>query len=186
MTCCTQNKVYLPANIKAGLSFRAVVDSTDYPAPAWAMALHMRGVASIDLTATPDGTTHIIEADATTTAAWGAGRYWFTLRATNGIQVAEAGAGEIEVLPDLTTVTAGYDGRSANEIGLAAINAVLAKRATQDQQKYVINNRELWRTPIADLIKLAAFYKAAVNRERNKARGRSAFGRPITVRFSNQ
>jgi hypothetical protein len=186
MTCCTPNKVYLPTNIKAGLSFRAVIELAEYPTSVWSMSLHLRGPAVIDLTAVVDGATFVFSADAATTADWAPGRYWFTLRAEGGGQVQEAGTGEIEVIPDLTAQTAGYDGRTPNEIGYAAITAVLQKRATQDQQKYVINNRELWRTPMADLLKLAAFYKAAVNRERNKARGRSTFGKAIHVRFSNQ
>lgn len=186
MVCCATNKVHLPANITAGLSFRAVVSCADNPAPDWSATLYLRGPKTINLTATPDGATHVFEADAADTTAWPAGLYWFSVRVAKGGDVQEVGAGELTVLADLTTATDGYDGRSPNEISLAAIQAVLAKRATQDQQRYMINNRELWRMTIGDLLKLLAFYRNAVKRERNKKSGRSTFGRAIPVRFSNK
>jgi hypothetical protein len=77
-----------------------------------------------------------------------------------------------------------YDGRSDNQKALDAIEAVLARRATLDQQRYTINNRELWRTPIIELIKLRSFYAAAVAREKRKNSGNRTFGRRINVRFS--
>lgn len=148
------------------------------------MALILRGPASIDMAATAEGSAHVFTADAATTASWAPGSYWFSLRTTKGADVLEAGKGSIEVLPDLAAQAAGYDGRTQNEIALENINAVLAKRATRDQQRYTINNHELWRTPIADLIKLQAFYRAAVRREKAAKNGVSTFGRQVYVRFS--
>lgn len=173
-----------PAETTAGLNFRASVLLSDYPATDWALTVHLRGPGQIDLEGTPDGTAHLFAADAATTAAWAPGAYWFSMRATKGADVIEVAKGQMDVLPDLASVTGAYDGRTENERALDAINAVLAKRATQDQQKYTINNRELWRTPITDLLKLQAFYKAAVRREKNAAKGISGFGRQIHVRFS--
>jgi hypothetical protein len=178
------NCVKFPAEATAGLSFSASVAFADYPAPTWTMQLHLRGPAQIDLTATAGGTSHKFTADAAATTAWAPGTYWFALRATDGDDVKEAATGQLVVLPDLAAVTGTYDGRTQNEIALASISAVLAKRATQDQQKYTINNRELWRTPIADLLKLRAFYAAAVRREKGTKSGNSAWGRAIQVRFS--
>lgn len=186
MDCCAAKRVRLPANITVGLSFKFEADICDYPAPTWIAALHLRGPASIDLTATADGTKQLFQASTTTTATWTAGTYWAVLRVTNGSQLLEVGKSEINILPDLTLASVGYDGRTQNEIAYAAIQAVIAKRATQDQERYRINNRELWRTPMADLLKLLSFYRVAVQREKNKAAGRSTFGRAINVRFSDR
>lgn len=155
-----------------------------YPAPTWSLALHLRGPGNIDLTAAASGGGHVFRADAATTKDWRPGRYWFTLRATNGDDVQEACNGQLDVLPDLTAVDGAFDGRSENERALAAIEAVLSRRATQDQERYTINNRELWRTPIADLIRLQSFYKIRVRRERAAKAGSSALGRAVHVRFS--
>lgn len=171
---------YIPATATAGLSFSADVDATEYPAPAWDLTLHLRGPESINLTATDNGTAHKFAANAAMTAGWNAGDYWYSLRATNGTDTVELETGTLKVLLDLLAAQPGYDGRSQAQISLDAIEAVLGKRATIDQERYRINNRELYRTPIADLLKLRSFYAAQVKRER----GGSSFGRQISVRFS--
>jgi hypothetical protein len=175
--------VKFPAQATAGLSFKASVVFADYPAPDWALTVHLRGPAQINLDATADGAGHKLDQLATTTAAWAPGTYWFSMRAAQGDDVQEVATGQLEVLPDLAAVNAPHDGRTQNEIALDAINAVLAKRATRDQERYSIHDRELWRTPIPDLIKLQAFYKAAVQREKNRRSGRTGFGRQVHVRF---
>ncbi len=172
-----------PATITAGLTFKAAFDLSCYPAPAWTLTAIIRGKQDINLTATADGTTHVFEVPAATTADWLPGAYVVSVRASDGTDVHEVQASSLEIKPDLAAVTGDYDARSQNEIALEAINAVLAKRATLDQDRYVINNRELWRTPIADLLKLRSFYQNAVAREKAKQSGRSTFGRRINVRF---
>ena len=184
MARCTGTSAFIPTTATAGLSYAATVDLSAYPAPDWVLSLHMRGVGSIDLTATPDGASHAFSASGATTADWAAGEYWYSLRATDGADVVEIETGQLRVLPDLVGAGAGYDGRTQAEIALDAIDAVLANRATIDQQRYRINNRELYRTDIADLLKLRTFYASQVARETAKKTGRSGFGRQITVRFS--
>jgi hypothetical protein len=179
MTSCTSA---LPAEITAGLDFQAAVDLAAYPAPDWTLRAIVRGPQAIDLTATASGTSHVFTADAATTSGWKPGAYWYSLRATKDGAVVDAGRGQMNILPDLASVTEPYDGRSQAAIALDAIDAVLAKRATMDQQRYVINNRELWRTPIADLLKLRAYYATQVRRERKSPR----WGKPIIVKFSER
>jgi hypothetical protein len=173
-----------PAEIPAGLSFQATLAFADFPAPAWTVKAIIRGPQALDLTGTADGADHVFTADAATTGAWAPGQYWISFRATDGTQVREAGRQELRITPDMAQAGAGYDGRSEAEISLAAIDAVLAKRATIDQTRYRINNRELWRTPISELQSLRAFYAAKVRREKAKRTGAGGFGRIIPVRFS--
>lgn len=174
------SSAYFPATATAGLSFSASVDAIGYPAPAWVLSLHLRGPKVINLTAAADGSAHLFTANAAATNGWDAGDYWYSLRATDGTDVVELETGTIRVLPDLVDAVAGFDGRTQAQIALDAINAVLAKRATLDQERYRINNRELYRTSVSDLLKLRSFYAAQVKRER----GGSSFGRQVLVRFS--
>lgn len=176
----------LPDQITAGLDFQAVVQAREYPATSWALRAILRGPAPIDLTATAQGEQFLFTAPAATTLTWTIGTYWYQLRATMGSAVMEAGSGQLCIVQDLEQITGAYDGRSKSAIALEAIDAVIARRATQDQQKYKINERELWRTPIADLLKLQAYYASKVARENAKASGRSRFGRPVIVKFSQQ
>lgn len=177
--------VDFPSGITAGVNFSASVAAPDYPAPAWVVSAVLRGPGAIDLEAVGDGGQHTFAEPAAVTADWEPGIYWVSIRASSGGgDVLEVSRRQVEILPDLAGQAAGYDGRTPNEIALDAIEAVLAKRATIDQQRYTINNRELWRTPMADLLKLRSFYTVAVRRERNRAAGKTGFGRTIPVRFS--
>jgi hypothetical protein len=176
----------LPDEIMAGLDFQATLSFPQYPATTWGLNAVIRGPMAINLTASPDSTdatAFLLSAPGATTETWTPGKYWYSLRATQGSAIMEAGSGEFTVLQDLASVTGAYDGRSQDEIALAAIDAVIAKRATMDQQRYKINERELWRTPMSDLLNLRAYYSHRVARARAKARGCSRFGRPIIVKF---
>lgn len=172
-----------PDKIGAGLTFNVLLTLTAYPAPDWAVAVLLRGPSVIDLAATAEGTQHRIQADAATTAGWAPGVYWYSMRATRDDEVVEIEQGQVTIVPDMASASAGFDGRSQAQIALEAIDAVLAKRATLDQERYRINNRELYRTPIADLIKLRSYYAAQVRNEQAASCGKNLFGATVRVRL---
>ncbi|MEG2431803.1 MAG: hypothetical protein RSB25_09135, partial [Acinetobacter sp.] len=60
---------------------------------------------------------------------------------------------------------------------------VIEGRASLDQERYRINNRELYRTPMETLIRLRNQYRAEVGREQAKASGKSLFGRVVRVKL---
>lgn len=173
----------LPAQIQAGVTFTVRACPKDYPAPDWVLSLHLRGAYVADLTAEAEGAEHIFKATATDTAEWLPGLYSYAIRATNGADVRQIEASTVELLPDLLAVTDPSDLRSHARKTLEAVQAVLEKRATRDQERYTINDRELWRTPIADLLKLRDVYRAEVRREDAAARGKSLWGPAVRVRF---
>lgn len=173
-----------PDEIGAGLTFDLLLTLTAYPAPDWAVTAHLRGPSAINLTATAEGNQHRFHADATTTSNWGPGAYWYTLRATDGTTVVEVENGEVQILPDLTSQSGPYDGSTPAQTALAAIEAVLANRASLDQERYRINNRELYRTSIADLLQLRAHYLRLVQQERAAACGKNLFGTVVRVRLN--
>lgn len=173
----------IPQNIGAGLTFSCLVDVPKYPAPDWALSIALRGPLAINLTATAEGRQHRFQASAETTSAWQAGKYWYSLRATSGFQVVEIERSELTVTPDMAAAGPGFDGRTHAEICLANIEAVLEKRSTMDQDRYRINNRELYRTPVEQLLKLRDLYRAEVRRERMAASGQSLFGQMVRVRL---
>lgn len=173
----------LPDKIGAGLTFDRLVTLAAYPAPDWTLSVALRGAGSVNLTATADGNQHRLTVDAATTGNWSPGHYWYTARVTDGTNVIEVESGQITVAPDLTLSTDGHDGRTHAQRTLEAIEAVIEKRASLDQERYRINNRELYRTPISDLLKLRDLYRAEVRREQAAARGKSLFGAPVRVRL---
>lgn len=173
----------LPNSITAGLTLDVPITLTAYPAPIWSLSVILRGPHSIDLIATASDPQHLIQVDATTTAAWLPGGYWFSVRVSDGANVHEVDQGTLTIKPDLAAMPEGYDGRIYAEKVLDAIEAVIQGRATKDQQKYKINNRELERTPIGDLLKLRSTFKEEVRRAKAAAKGQSLLGRNVMVRF---
>lgn len=170
-------------NIKAGFPLKIGVTLTAFPAPEWSLLLIMRGPGKIDLASVADGASHRIEVSAVETSAWAAGFYWYELRAQSADDVQLVEEGRTTVTPDLAAADASFDGRSHAEKVLASIEAVIENRATIDQQSYQINNRQLTRTPLADLLKLRAQYQAIVRSANAKKRGRSLTGRRLLTEF---
>ena len=176
MTC----SVLLIPDQTAGLALDVSVDLPSVVAGDQ-VNLHVRGPKAYDVAATGSGSTFRFTAD---TTSWPAGKYWWSLRITSaGPLTKEAAKGVFDVSPDLVAAGDGFDGRSPNQIALDNIEAVIARRATVDQERYRINNRELYRTPIAQLIALRSHYKRLVAAECGKSRGR--FGRNILVNFTS-
>lgn len=176
----------LPAKISAGLTFSKLVTLTGYPATGWALSVALRGPSVIDLVGVADGVQHQLLATASDTAAYAPGLYSYSARVSDGNGVViEVDVGRVEILPDLAQLPGGSDMRSHSRIVLENIRAVLEKRATMDQQRYIISTpngpRELWRTPIADLMKLEQTYLARVRAEDAAARGSNIFGREVRV-----
>ncbi|RKR02600.1 hypothetical protein C7446_2318 [Kushneria sinocarnis] len=173
----------IPDSITAGTTLSLPITLTAYPADDWSLTLILRGAGSIDLSATPDGNTHRFAADASTTSEWPAGNYWYSLRASRGADVHEIDSGTLTVRPDIANRHEGYDGRVHAERVLEAIEAVIEGRATKDQDSYRINNRELRRTSIDQLLKLRHRYRLEVQQLRAKRKGRNTLGRPVLARF---
>jgi hypothetical protein len=177
----------LPAKISAGLTFSKLVTLACYPATGWQLSVSLRGPAAIDLQGVAEGVDHRLAASAVETAAYAPGLYVYSARVSADQVVIEVDAGRVEVLPDLAQMPGGSDVRSHNRIVLENICAVIEKRATMDQQRYIISTpngpRELWRTPIKDLLLLKQTYQALVRDEDAAARGGNVFGREVRVRL---
>jgi len=123
-----------PKSIQAGISFRAEIEATDYPAPAWAVTAYLRGPSSIDITATGELALHSFAVPGSVTADYAPGEYAVSVRTTDGVDVFELETGQVEILADVASLDAGHDPRGHAERVLAAIEAVLEGRATKDQQ----------------------------------------------------
>lgn len=171
-----------PASASAGLTFDRSATLTAYPAPDWALSAVLRGPSSIDLQAQASESGHRFTILAAETAEWVPGAYWYSIRAARSGDVVEVEAGEITIKPDLAGAGAGFDGRDHVRRVLDAIEAVLEKRATIDQERYTINNRELWRTPIPQLLELRDRYRSELRRM-NAARKGGLFDQAVRVRF---
>lgn len=171
-----------PRILGAGTSFEHLIASAAWPAPDWTLTAVLRGPVPMNLVASHEGSRHRFCVPAAMTSTWTAGRYVLSLRASRGDEVREIDTGEVTIRPDISQLAAGHDARSHVERALAAIEAVIEKRATIDQERYRINNRELWRTPVGELLRLRDRYKAELARMQAVRRG-DLFGRTVKVAF---
>lgn len=178
MDCCT-----IPAKFDAGTTFDRLVSQASYPAPDWALSLLLRGPSTIDISAIAEDTNHLLRVEAAATAEWTPGVYRWAMRAARGADVVTIASGTISVAADIASLPDGGDVRSYARRCLDAIEAVIEKRASIDQKRYVINNRELERTAISDLLKLRDVFRGEVKRENAAACGRNLWGPAAQVRF---
>jgi hypothetical protein len=175
--------VILPDKLTVGVTLDHLVTLTAYPATDWTLTVYLRGPGQIDLTGAAEGVQHRLNAAASVTDDWTPGAYWYTSRVTDGTAVVEIESGQITIGADLAAIDEAFDGRSHVQRVLTAIEAVIEGRASKDQERYRINNRELQRTPIAELLRLRSQYQDELRRQTAAARGQSLLGRNVMVRF---
>ena len=167
------------------MTFDVLATVTQCPASiGWVLTALLRGPSNIDMPAIAEANQHRFKSGATTTAGWLPGVYLYTIRAALAGEVVAVESGQITIQRDIAALTPGSEIRTHAAITLANIEAVIEKRASQDQKRYTINNRELWRNDIAELLLLRDKYKAIVRQEQRAARGGSAYGRSVRVRFT--
>ncbi len=114
------------------------------------------------------------------TSAWTAGFYEWQAWATYAdATVSVIGRGNFS----LEDVLAVGDRRSIAQQNIDAINTMLTGNAAEGVKKYKINNRELERYSVEELLRLLSYWKSELKREERTQAGRPAFGPRIAVRF---
>ena len=168
-----------PREIVIGITLKWTREFCDYPASEYSLTYYFRGAGQgFDAAATPDGDSFAVTVAAATTAEMSVGTYYWQAVATKDGETFVAGEGEARAVASLAAVaaTVAVDGRSPAKKTLDAIDAMIAGKATLDQQEYMIDTgagaRSLKRIPVADLIELRKTYARIVARERRRDRVR--------------
>ena len=166
------NAITFPSTLFLGDSISETYTLDDYPASTYTLTVrlipHTAGTART-ITASASGDDHVVAATSATTGAWTAGAHSWVAYVTSGTDRINVGSGEITILANPASATS-LDGRSHARRVLDAIEALLEDRATSDQKRIVIRDRELERFPVADLVKLRQAYMLEVKSEENAAR----------------
>lgn len=161
-------------------------DLDDYPATTWTLTYALRSTSSkIDITASASGSYFYVSVAAATSAAWHPGAYQWQAYVTNGSERHVVDSGRLVVNENLAAL-ARFDDRTHARKVLDAIQAVIEKRATLDQQSITIAGRQLDRTPLPDLLALHSRYSNMVAGEVAEERLRNGLpstGGRVQVRF---
>lgn len=159
----------VPTEFTAGESLSWKKSYADYPASdGWSLDYVFRGAGKgFDRAATADGDIFIVNVAGVVTEAMTAGKYYYQASVSKGDEKILVDSGETLVLPGLATIAAdeSFDGRSQIKRTLDAIGAMIAGKATLDQQEYTIGPRQLRRYPISELITLRDKYQSLYNQE---------------------
>jgi hypothetical protein len=148
---------------------------TETVADATAVEVRYGGPKAGSVSMAADGTTWAVNID---TAAFEPGQYVAQLWATY--------AGSIKRVVSESTfrirgaMKAG-DMRSQARIALDSISAMLAGQANEGVRRYRINNRELERYTVDELLKLRSHFAAEVLKEERRAKGLNSLGPRIAV-----
>lgn len=155
----------LPQKLYTGFPFDLTLEQGEYKASqGFTVKVILRGPQNTELTATAvSDSAYTVSVTAPVD-----GVYLYTVLAESLTARHLIDTGRIEFLPDPTAVAEGSDLRSHAERTLAAIEAVLEKRATSDQQSYSIAGRSITKIPLTELISLRDKYRAEVATARGK------------------
>lgn len=175
-----------PGVLAAGDTWEWERSLPDYPADVWTLTYYFVGKdGRFTFAATADGTDHAVTVAKAATAAYTPGVYRGEGFVGDGTERFRVWVGELRVEADMSAQQEGFDTRSHAQKVLDAVEAVLERRATRDQESYSLGGRSLSRTPIADLIVFKNHYQWIVRRERSAARIAQGLGGGgnIHVRF---
>jgi hypothetical protein len=163
-----------PKSFLQGETLEWTRDFADFPASGgWTLTYYFRGEGKgFDAVGVADGDAFVMTVPSATTLDMSVTDYsWQAIAVKDGKKfLADSGFSEVKKgFADSLPATS-LDVRSENEKTLAAIRAMIAGKATHDQQEYTIGNRQLKRIPIPDLIMLENRYEQKVRREKEAAR----------------
>lgn len=158
-------------------------------ADGWALTYYFRGAGRFDVTAEAQADGSFL-ATITPDAVQQPGVYYWQAWAAKGEEKHVVAEGRSEARQSLADAVENYDGRSKAQQILDAVDAMLAGKATLDQQEYTIgdgdSSRMLKRIPIPELVKLRETYARIVARERRDERVRrgGTLMRNVKARFT--
>jgi hypothetical protein len=154
--------VTLPASLTAGDSLKLQFELPDYSATAgWVLSFVLvSATGQITITSSASGAAHAVSVSPATSSAWAPGRYrWQAYVAKGTTDRVTLASGQVDILPNLATATAGLDTRTHVRRTLDAIEATIEGRASADVLSYQIAGRELRKIPLTELLELRDRYR---------------------------
>ena len=162
--------------IRAGETFVVTVSAD----PAATVLVQFAGMQSRNVAATGSAGTFTASAD---TSGWIPGHYIFEAWATVAGHRALVASGDLQIKPSAATIAPGAEVRTQARIAVAHIESMLAGGATLEAKRYKINNRELERHSIGELLQLLSFWRRELSRESRRESASLALGSSIAVRI---
>lgn len=151
------------------------------PADGWelsAVLVQSDDVQTITATDNLDGR-YLVTISQADSAAFQPGIYRYQIRVSDGAKTHLLEAGIVDVSQSFASVTDGYDAREHAEKVLEAIEAVLERKATQDQSSMSVEGRQISRYSPEELWQMRRRYQWEVRKIRDAER--AARGEPVST-----
>lgn len=155
--------VNVPGKLYAGDKLEITIPG--YDGRSCVFALNRQGFIS-KTTAAQDGNNWVATLSSATTQGYKVGKYNYHITLTQDGERETLQTGSIEVLPDLSVNP--VDATSHAERVLAAIEATLEGKATQDQEQLSINGRAIKRFAPEQLLKWRDKYRQEVTLQKRR------------------
>jgi hypothetical protein len=164
----------IPKSIVAGDSKVWFDRFSQYPpAESWELSYAIRGESTLDVVGNADGEDFVCQISSTSSSNLSPGIYHWQAYISMGMNRTTIGNGAIEVIQDLASTNAGYDGRTEAQKLLGAVEAAIAAIAKGEMvQSYSIKGRSLSKYSLTELIQLRDRLKGEVARENARKQGR--------------
>ena len=157
----------VPCTIQAGNTVIFTESFADYPPSAWAATIYisLNGGTVTSVAATESGDPYTFTLSAAVTAALAYGANTFTIRVTDGTDVAEAKSGFINVLPNPTVAQTA----SIAQQMLTALDATILALCASGNATVSFNNQSYTKRNLTELRALRTELQAEVIAERRAA-----------------
>ena len=155
-------------NIIQGEKINKEFSISNYPASLYNLKIAIRGLSSLDITATKNGDNFVIAVD---TATLSGGTYAYQVKVYNESESHFIEDGQINIKADLLKATEGHEARSQAQIIIEAIDKMFAGTAGELEKRLKINNREVENYTIDELMKLRTYYAGILQMQRVKKKG---------------
>lgn len=174
-----------PRRFVRGATVQWYENHADFPPSTWTLSIaFVKADDKQEITATADGSQHLVTIDADASAAFAPGSYRYRIRVVDDsttpdtVYVLEEGTMVVE--EDFFDVESGHDGRSFAARALEAIEAVMEDKASSDQSSFSVGGQQLTRYTWDELNDMRNRFAWEVRREQD--RERASQGRPPLTR----
>lgn len=178
-----------PLKFRAGDTVEWKRSFSDYPAPTWILTyVLVKADKQIKITASADGSDHLVSVAKAASAAYPAGKYHWHGYVDDGTERVSIGTGSIEILANFDALETGHDARTLAEKMVDAFEDHFQSKIARDDLDRIsssLANRSITKMSLAELRVEYHQWKEERRREIDSERISKGLGtgRKIKTRF---
>lgn len=175
-----------PLSVTSGDTIKWKRSLGDYPSGTWTLKYTLVGPSNITITATADGTAHLVSVSKATSLTWIEGDYRMYGYVDDGSSRHQVYTGSISILPDPATVADGTETRSWYRRVRDHLRDIIEGKSQQSISQYTVAGRSISKMTWAELRDAYDWVSGRVAEEeaQDLANRGGTTGRTIGIRFN--